>query len=155
MTTDITQPNLNINIYGKPIKQVKEFIYLGHKLSSCNNHEVALKHRIGLGWAAFAKHETMLKSKRVPIYIKTKIYKTYILPVVLYGLDCITWSNKLCQKVEVFQNHIMRFITGHKQIDKIRIATLRHETNLFPIVYTIKSKSLKLFGHIKRSTTGL
>ena len=53
MTTDKTQPQLDIKIYGKSIKQVTELVYLGHKLSSTNNQETAVKHRIGLGCAAF------------------------------------------------------------------------------------------------------
>lgn len=99
MPTDNTQPKLNICIYRKSINQVNEFVYLGYKLSSSNNQEVAMKQRIGLGWAAFAKHENSLKSKRIPINIKTRIYETYILPVVLYSLDCITWNTKLSQKI--------------------------------------------------------
>ena len=49
----------------------------------------------------------------------------------------------------------MRFITGRRQIDKIRITNLRRETNLAPLYDKVKSKSLKLFGHIKRSQSGL
>ena len=155
MSTAKLQPDLNISIYGKPIKQVTQFIYLGHKLTSSSNHETTLKHRIGLGWAAFQKHSTLLKSKRVPITVKVKVYLVYVLPVVLYGLDCITWTKQLSNRIEVFQNHIMRFITGHRLIDRTKISTLRQITSLPPLFDKIKSKTLKLFGHVKRSTTGL
>ena len=155
MTTDKLQNPMNIKIYGKTLKQVTDFIYLGHKLSSSGNQEVALKHRIGLGWAAFEKHKTILKSKRVPIATKVRTYLLYVLPVVLYGLDCITWDQKLSQSIEVFQNHVMRFITGHRLIDRTRITTLRSKTSLTPLFDKIKCKTLKLYGHIKRSTTGV
>ena len=74
MSTDKQQTPLNITIYDKPIKQVTEFIYLGHKLTSSNNHVATLKHRIGLGWAAFEKNSTVLKSKRVPISVKPIVF---------------------------------------------------------------------------------
>ena len=128
---------------------------LATNFSSSNNPEVAVKHRIGLGWAAFGKHEQLIKSKRVSIHIKSKIYLTYILPVVLYGLDCVTWTQKLENLIETFQNHIMRFITGHRLIDKTKLTALRRITHLSPIVSKIRSKTLKLYGHIKRSKTGL
>ena len=83
------------------------------------------------------------------------IYLSYILPVVLYGSDCVTWNKTLSSKIEVFQNHILRFLTGHRQIDKIRITSLRDMTKTTALFDKIKSKTLKLFGHIKRSTTGL
>ena len=75
---------------------------------------IIIRHRIGLDWAAFGKHEKILKSRRVPLHVKTKVYASYILPVVLYGLDCITRNKALSSKIEVFQNHILRFLTGHK-----------------------------------------
>ena len=53
--------------------------------------------------------------------------------------------------IETFQNHIMRFMTNHKLIDHVKIENLLRTTNLTPIMSTIKSKALKLFGHIKRS----
>ena len=155
MSTDKLQHPLNLTIYGKPIKQVTEFVYLGHKLTSSGNHETTLKHRIGLGWAAFQNNSPILKSKRVPIPVKVKVYLIYVLPVVLYGLDCITWTTQLCNRIEVFQNHIMRFITGHRLIEKTGISTLRNKTSLPPLLDKIKSKTLKLFGHIKRSSVGL
>ena len=73
MSTEKTQLPLNITIYGKLIKQVTEFIYLGHKLTASNNHQAALKRRIGLGWAAFQNNSTVLKSKCVPIPIKVRV----------------------------------------------------------------------------------
>ena len=155
MSTDKKQIPLDITIYDQPIKQVTEFIYLGHKLTSSSNHEATLKHRIGLGWAAFQKNSTALKSKRVPISVKVKVYLVYVLPVVLYGLDCITWTKALSDRIEVFQNHVMRFITGHRLVDKIKISTLRNKTSLPSLFDKIKSKTLKLFGHVKRSSVGL
>ena len=114
-----------------------------------------LKHRIGLGWAAFQKHSKILKSKRLPTNVKVRTYLLYILPVVLYGLDCVTWNANLSANIEVFQNHCMRFITGHRLIEKTKISTLRELTSLPPLFDNIKSKTLKLFGHIKRSSVGL
>ena len=155
MTTAKNQTALNIEIHGKAIKQVSDFIYLGYKLSCTGDAEIAARHRIGLGWAAFGRHEKVLKSSRVPFHIKTKVYLSYILPVVLNGLDCVAWTKKLASKIEVFQNHILRFITGHRQIDKVKISVLRQMTNANPLFDMIKSRTLKLFGHIKRSTAGL
>ena len=73
MTTDKHQLSLNLTIYNKPIKQVIEFNYLGPKMMSNGNQEAALKNRIGLGWAAFQKNNTVLKLKPisvVPISLK-------------------------------------------------------------------------------------
>ena len=153
MSTNKNKQPINLTVYGKPIEQVTEFIYLGHKLSYTNNG--AVQHRIGLGWAAFQKHKHILTSDHVPYRIKNKVYNTYILPVVLYWLDCVNWTNTLLSKIETLQNHIMRFMTNNGLTDHIKIQTLLEKTGLIPIVSVIKSKTLKLFGHIKRSEVGL
>ena len=114
-----------------------------------------MKHRLGLGWAAFERNSTILKSKRVPISVKTRVYLIYVLPVVMYGLDCITWTKQLSRRIEVFQNHIKRFITGHRLIEKTKITTLRAKTSLPLLFDKIRSKTLKLYGHIKRSSSGV
>ena len=155
MTTNQSITPLQITINGQKIEQVKEFIYLGHKVSSVNDGSAAVQHRIGLGWAAFQKNKKILTSKRVPYHIKAKTYKTYILPVVLYGLECVNWTASLCNKIETFQNHIMRIMLNKKLTDHVTIDHLLKVTGLAPIMAFIKSKTLKLYGHIKRSQTGL
>ena len=87
--------------------------------------------------------------------MKTKVHLSYILHVISYDVDCITWNKRISKKNEVFQNHILHIITSHRHIDKIKITTLRDLTKI-PILFDkIKSKTLKLYGHIKRSKTGL
>ncbi len=146
---------LQLKIYGKEIEEVSEFVYLGHKLSRINDGSAAVQHRISLGWAAFQNNKVLLTSSRIPPKVKGKIYKTYILPVVLYGLDCVNWTSILCEKVEVFQNNMMRIMLDKNILDKIRIKELQKITGLDPLISVIKSRVLKLFGHVKRSEHGL
>ena len=46
MSTDKLKLPLNLTIYDKPIKQVTEFVYLGHKLTSSSNHEATNVHQL-------------------------------------------------------------------------------------------------------------
>ena len=46
-------------------------------------------------------------------------------------------------------------IMGDKLIDKIPINSLREITKLPPLFDRIRSKSLKLFGHTKRTSKGI
>jgi len=94
-------------------------------------------------------------SNRIPVKMKTKIYKIYIIPILLYSLECVTWTKKLSQMIETFQNNIMRMIRGYCLTDKIKISTLRNLTSLCPLFYRVKSKSPKWYGHVKRSSLGL
>jgi hypothetical protein len=52
---------------------------------------------------------SLLLSKNINI----KIYKTRILSLVLYG--CETWSLILREELRVFENRVLRRITGSKR----------------------------------------
>jgi hypothetical protein len=58
---------------------------------------------------------TPAPSHLVSKHIKIKIYKTIILPVVLYG--CETWSFTLMKEhgLRVFENRVLRRIFEHKR----------------------------------------
>ena len=158
MTTDKSNPDLNIKINGKLIEQVSECTYLGHKLSS-KDGMIAVNQIIGLGWAAFKNDKIALTSKHeiVPksYQMKSSIYNICVLPVAVYGLKCVNWTPAALQKLEVFQNHVMRFMTDTKLTDHVRIENPRQITQLPLITAVIKSKVLKLFGQIKRMDRGV
>ena len=79
--------------------------------------------------------------------LKIKIYKTIILPVVLYG--CETWSLTLREecRLRVFENRILRPIFKHKRGEN----TLYRSPN---IVRVIKSRRLRSAGHVARMEEG-
>ena len=121
-------------------------MYLGHKLSNTKYQKRAVKHRIGLGWDAFGKLEKVLKSIRVPVNVKTKVY----LPCCIIRFKLHHMQQNNINKREVFQNQILRIITGPRQIDKIKITRLRDITKIPAYFDSVESKTLKLYGHIER-----
>ena len=77
-----------------------------------------------------------------------KIYKTIILPVVLYG--CETWSLTLREecRLRVFKNRILRRIFGSKREANVKWKKLHNEKlhNLYNspnIIRVIKSRRLR------------
>ena len=62
--------------------------------------------------------QNLLSSSLLSKNVKIKIYRTVILPVVLYG--CETWSLTLRKehKLRVFENRVLRSIYGPKR-DKV------------------------------------
>jgi hypothetical protein len=85
--------------------------------------------------------------------LKIKIYKTVILPVVLYG--CETWSLTLREEhgLRVFENSVLRKIFGRKREDDEAWRKLHkdelHDLYSSPnIVRVIKSRSIRRAGHV-------
>ena len=83
---------------------------------------------------------------------KKQTVESYILPSVLYASETVTWTNTLLTKMKVFQNHLMRWMTGFKLNDRVPISRLTSLTKLDDISTTIKRMKLKWYGHVRRSS---
>jgi len=68
-----------------------------------------------LGNACYHSVQNLLSSKLLSKNLKIKIYRTIILPVVLYG--CETWSLTRGdeRKLRVFENMVLRRIFGPRR----------------------------------------
>ena len=85
-----------------------------------------------------------------------KIYRTIILPVLLYG--CETWSLTLQEerKLRVFENKVLRRIFGPRRDEVTGEWRRMHNENLNDLysspnsVRVIKSRSMRWTGHVAR-----
>ena len=75
----------NIGIDNSSIERVEEFKYLGKTLTNKNSIQEEIKCRLKLGNACYYSVQNLLSSSFLSKKLKIKIYRTIILPVVLYG----------------------------------------------------------------------
>jgi hypothetical protein len=88
--------NQNIRIANEWFENVAKFKYLGMTLTDQNDIHDEIKNRLNSGNACYHSVQNLLSSSLISKNLKIKIYKTVILPVVLYG--CETWSLTLREK---------------------------------------------------------
>jgi len=79
----------SMKIDNSSIERVEEFKYLGTKLTHKNSIQEEIKSRLKLGNACYYSVQNLLSSSLLSKKLKIKIYRTIILPVVLYGRE--TW----------------------------------------------------------------
>jgi hypothetical protein len=91
--------------------------------------------------------------------MKIKIYKTVILPVVLYG--CETWSlaSREEHRLKVLENTVLRKIFGPKREEDGSWRKLHNDEhhNLYSspnIFRVIKSRRMRWAGHVARMGEG-
>jgi hypothetical protein len=97
-----------------------------------------------------------LSSRLLSKNIKIRIYKTIILPVVLYGCD--TWSLTLREEhtLRVFENRVLRRIFGPKRDEvtgdwrKLHNEELHNLSSSPNIIRIIKSRRMRWAGHVAR-----
>jgi hypothetical protein len=91
---------------------VSQIKYLGTTVTNQNLIQEEIKRRLNSGNACYHSVQNLLSSRLLSKNVKVRIYKTIILPAVLYG--CETWSLILREehKLRVFENRVLRRIFG-------------------------------------------
>jgi len=93
---------------------VEEFRYLGTTLTNQNTIQEKIKSRMKARNAYYHLVQNLLSSSFLSKNTKIKIYRTIILPVVLYGFE--TWLFTLMEKctLRVFETRVLKRIFGPK-----------------------------------------
>ena len=69
------------------VEAVKGFCYFGNRLNANREHEVAMTARTRLGWKKFRECDEILFKKRFFLWIKIKVYKSYVRSTMLYTVE--------------------------------------------------------------------
>lgn len=128
----------------KLFEQVKNFTYLGQTFSDDGTHSMEIAKRIALAGNRAVELSKIWKSN-MKISIKCQLYKSLVLSVLLYA--CETWVvlKKDEQKLEAFQNRLLKRIIGARIDDHVNIAELRKTCQCQPIKDIIAKRRLKLW----------
>ena len=128
---------------------------MGTALTNQNSIAEEIKGRLSSGNSCDHSVRNLLSSKLLSRNLKIKIYRTIILPIVLYG--CETWSLTLQEekKLRVFEKMVLRRIFGPRR-DEVTGEWRRlhnEELNFLysspNIVRVIKSRRMRWAGHVE------
>jgi hypothetical protein len=137
--------NQNIRIADEPFEKVSKFKYLGTTLTNQNDICDEIKSKLNSGNACYYSVQSLLSSCLISKNLKITIYKTVILPVVLYG--CKTWSLTLGEEYRILRKTAPKReeVGSWRKLHNDKLHSLYSSPN---IVRVIKSKRMRWSGHV-------
>ena len=88
---------------GGEMETVKDFIFLGSKITAESDYSLEIKRRLLLGREAMTNLDSILKSRDITLMTKVHIVKATVFPVIMYG--CESWIIKKaeCQRIDALE----------------------------------------------------
>ena len=80
---------IQLQIDGGTMETVRDFIFLGSKLTADGDCSHEIKRRLLLGRKAMSNLDSLLKSRDITLLTKLHIVKAMVFPVVMY--ECESW----------------------------------------------------------------
>ncbi|PIO64193.1 hypothetical protein TELCIR_14187 [Teladorsagia circumcincta] len=93
----------------------------------------------------------VLRNKNIPERLKSKIYRTVIQPVAIYGAECWPMTEEVEARLSVMERKMLRWTAGATRADHIRNDVNRERSGVAPIVDKMREARLRWYGHVLRA----
>ena len=96
-------PITSWQIGGETTETVRDFIFLGSKITAGGDHSHEIKRHLLLGRKALTNLDSILKNRDITLPTKVRIVKAMVFPLVMYG--CESWTVKKAehQRISAFE----------------------------------------------------
>ena len=88
---------------GKTMEIVRDFVFLGSKITAHGDCSHEIKRHLVFGRKAMTNLDSVLKSRDITLPTKVHLVKVMVFPVVTYGYESLTIKKAVCQKFDAFE----------------------------------------------------
>ena len=85
------------------LETVRDFIFLGSKITADGGCSHEIKRHLLLGIKVMANLDSILKSRDITLPTKVRLVKAMVFPVVMYGYESWTIKKVECQRIDAFE----------------------------------------------------
>ena len=138
------------------MKTVKDFIFLGSKITADGDCSHEIKRHFLLGRKAMTHLDSILKSRDVTLPKKVCLVKAIIFPVVIYGYESWTIKKAECWRIDAFDlwwwRRLLRVPWTARRSNQSILKEINPEYSLEGLMLKLK---LQYFGHLMWRTDSL
>ena len=143
-----------VNIAGQEFEAVSSFCYLGSTIPTDNSLDIEVRTRLLKANRAYFSLIRLFRSKTLKISTKLLLYRTMVLPVLMYSSETWALSQKQGESIAAFERKILRRIFGPvHEVGRFR-SLYNHEVyeryNGVDVVKLIRLNRLRWAGHLYR-----
>ena len=91
-------------IDGETMETVRDFIFLGSKITADSDCSHEIKRQLLLGRKAMVNLDSILKSRDITLLTKFSLVKAMVYPVVMYGCESWTIKKPEHRRIDAFEN---------------------------------------------------
>ena len=91
-----SSPITSWQIDGETVETVRDFIFLGSKITTDGDYSHEIRRRLLLGRKAMTNLDSILKSRDITLSTNVCLVKAVVFPVVMYG--CESWTIKKAER---------------------------------------------------------
>ena len=91
-------------IDGETTETVRDFIFLGSKITADGDCSHEMKRQLLLGRKAMINLDSILKSRDITLLTKVHLVKAMVYPLVMYGCESWTIKKAECRRTDAFEN---------------------------------------------------
>ena len=96
-------PITSCQIDGKRMETVRDFIFLGSKITADGDCSHEIKRRFLLERKAMTNLDSILKSRDITLLTKVHLVKAMVFPVIMYGCEIWTIKTAEGQRIDAFE----------------------------------------------------
>ena len=97
-----SSPITQWQIDGATKKTVRDFLFLGSKITAHGDCSHEIKRCLLLGRKVITNLDSMLKSRDITLSTKVHLVKAMVFPLAMYGYESWTIKKAECQRIDAF-----------------------------------------------------
>ena len=141
----------SVSVSGNNVDCVHRFTYLGSDISDSARCGPEVNRRIGRACGVMdSLDKGVWRCRYLCRGTKIRVFRSLVLPVLLYGCETWTLNNGLKNRLNVFGTKSLRRILGYRWSDFVSNDRVYKEARMRCITCIIAKRQLQLHGHVAR-----